>query len=163
MPPANYYETGPVNPASKTAKAVLALVAEYAKYAKHAAPCPNCYGDGHTSERYYEGCDETLCTACYAEHNDEAPCHWRDNGQGQAQGPTTSDGGNHCDCHNSYRVRLEQLAKWLDEASWDALERAERHPALAGYHRGRNTALLAAKLAIDSLIWQIEKGDTNAD
>lgn len=36
--------------------------------------CPNCT-DGCRAEYYCDGCDETLCLACYQEHNEDTPCH----------------------------------------------------------------------------------------
>jgi len=36
--------------------------------------CRNC-DDGCTAVRFCDGCDETLCEGCWAEHNEDAPCH----------------------------------------------------------------------------------------
>ena len=36
--------------------------------------CPNC-ADGCQAQRYCDGCDQILCTACYLEHGEDAPCH----------------------------------------------------------------------------------------
>jgi len=40
----------------------------------HERICPNC-DDGCQPERYCDGCNLVLCTACYLEHNEDAPCH----------------------------------------------------------------------------------------
>ena len=37
-------------------------------------PCPNC-DDCCTAAKYCDGCDTTICAKCWAEHNQEAPCH----------------------------------------------------------------------------------------
>ena len=37
-------------------------------------PCRNC-DDGCTAAKFCDGCDETLCKGCWAEHNEDAPCH----------------------------------------------------------------------------------------
>ncbi len=39
--------------------------------------CPNCTCSGHMAEVYCDGCEETICQACYAEHNADAPDHTR--------------------------------------------------------------------------------------
>jgi hypothetical protein len=39
-------------------------------------PCPNCPCCEATV--YCDGCGETLCVQCWAEHNEDAPCHLRD-------------------------------------------------------------------------------------
>ena len=36
--------------------------------------CRNC-DDGCTAVRFCNGCDEMLCEGCWAEHNEDAPCH----------------------------------------------------------------------------------------
>ena len=36
-------------------------------------PCPNC--PCCEAARYCDGCWETLCLQCWAEHNENAPCH----------------------------------------------------------------------------------------
>lgn len=38
-------------------------------------PCPNCFCC--EAARYCDGCGETLCLECWAEHNEDAPCHLR--------------------------------------------------------------------------------------
>lgn len=35
--------------------------------------CPNC--SCHYAERLCHGCDEVVCQLCWAEHNEDAPCH----------------------------------------------------------------------------------------
>lgn len=37
-------------------------------------PCPNC-DDGCIAELYCDGCEQTICRGCWAEHNEDAPCH----------------------------------------------------------------------------------------
>ena len=39
--------------------------------------CPNC-DDGCKASRFCDGCDEVLCASCWAEHNEDAPCHCDD-------------------------------------------------------------------------------------
>ena len=36
-------------------------------------PCPNCACC--EAERWCDGCYETLCGSCWAEHNEDAECH----------------------------------------------------------------------------------------
>jgi hypothetical protein len=39
--------------------------------------CVNCVSDGHSclGTEYCEGCESSLCQACWDEHNEDAACH----------------------------------------------------------------------------------------